>query len=248
MFVLILYSKCNAYNLCTSNNYLYLFLGVHAGDADEYNDALLCSEVIPRSDMPPVIDLEAAPDELENLSPLDALDHFQNLVIDTSGPTQLFRVSRLEGLEEMKRDIFGFYKSSRNKLVSPPKVRFEDEEAVGSGPVREYLLVAMKIVDEGIGSASRKPTLFFEGQDDHRVPIHDQSLRLMGAFKAVGRIIGHCALHGGPALHGVSPAVKFYWIHLDEDNQENPLPISIQDVADIELRDYISQVSRHHIF
>ena len=62
----------------------------------------------------------------------------------------------------------------------------------------------IKIIDEGIHSSCGKPVVFLEGEADHRLPIHDQALRLTGAFKALGKMIGHSILHGGPGLHGLS--------------------------------------------
>lgn len=95
----------------------------------------------------------------------------------------------------------------------------------------------MRLVDEGIPSASGKPLLFFEGQANHRIPVHDQSLRLTGAFQSVGRIIAHSVLHGGPGLHGLSPAIKHYWTRNKESNE--PFPMSIADIADLDLRDLV---------
>ena len=60
-------------------------------------------------------------------------------------------------------------------------VRFEGEGGLGSGPIREFLLCAMKIVQDDIGKEG-KPVIFFEGQDDHKVPVYDQLLRCTGAF------------------------------------------------------------------
>ena len=102
----------------------------------------------------------------------------------------------------------------------------------------------MKIADEGLSSpcGKTKPIIIFEGQTNHCVPIHDQSFRLMGVFKAIGRIIGHCALLGGPALHGLSPAVQYYWTYSEEDMDERPPPIAIEDVPDIDYRQFIMEV------
>ena len=147
-------------------------------------------------------------------------------------------VSRMEGSEALKGGIFVYYKDRKTKFRAHSRVRFEGEEGVVSGPVREFLLNAMKIADEGLSSPCGKtnPIIFFEGQTNHRIPIHDQSVRLMGALKAIGRIIGHCA------LHGLSPAVQYYWIYSEEDIDERPPPIAIEDVPDIDFRQFIMQV------
>ena len=88
----------------------------------------------------------------------------------------------MEGTDELKRDILVKYKGKKANLKAHPRVRFEDEEGAGSGPVRQFLLTAMNIVDEGIGNTF-KPVIYFEGEKVHRLPLHDQSLRITGAFK-----------------------------------------------------------------
>lgn len=108
--------------------------------------------------------------------------------------------------------------------------------------MREFLRECIRVLDEGIPSTSGKPTIFFEGENDHRVPIHDHSMRLTGAFKAVGRIIGHVVLHGGPGLYGLSPAVKFFLSNDTSTDIEIP-PLSLLDIPDLDLRELISEVS-----
>ena len=104
-------------------------------------------------------------------------------------------------------------------------------------------MCAMNIVQEGI-DRDGKPLTFFEGEE-HKLPIHEQTLRCTGAFRATGRIIGHSCLHGGRLRYGLSPAVKHYWastgsvICKNEDISLETLPITL---ADIHLRSYISQV------
>ena len=173
---------------------------------------------------------------------MDALRRFRDNIIETNKVRQLFTVSRLEGIEELKIDVLVHYKSRTSNLKAHPRVRFEQEEGDGSGPVREFLSIAMKIADEGMATSS-KPVIFFEGEKDHRLPFHDQSLRLTGSFKAIGRIIGHCALHGGSALHGLSPAVKYYLSNPTLDLFETPPPLSVHDIPDIDLRQLITEVS-----
>ena len=179
---------------------------------------------------------------MTDLSTDDALLQFQKLV-DEDLPKQRFTVCRVDGKGELGRDIISIYKKPDLKLRAVPKVRFEEEDAVGSGPVREFLVLAMDVVDEGIPSCSgqSKPLIFFEGQPDHRLPVHDQSLRLTGAFKALGRIIGHSILHGGPGLYGLSPAVK-HVLTIGSESIEPP-PIVPEDIVDIDLR----QIIIHHV-
>ena len=67
----------------------------------------------------------------------------------------------------------------------------------GAGPLREFLHLSMKLVQYGI-SYLPKPVIYFEGQADHKVPVHNQALRQTGSFRALGRIMGHSFLHDGP--------------------------------------------------
>ena len=173
------------------------------------------------------------------------LEQFREEMIDESLPRQRFIVSREDGMEELKKDILGCYKNPKVRLTAKPLVKFEGEEGLGSGPVREFLLCAIKIVEDGIEKYG-KPLVFFEGEDNHKIPIHDHALRCTGAFLAIGRIIGHSILHSGPFVYGVSHAVLQYWVltakgEVDDLSLES-LALSLKDIPDVELREYIMQV------
>lgn len=58
----------------------------------------------------------------------EALQRFRDEMIDREKPRQLFSVSRMEGLEELKRDVLLHYKSKKANLKARPRVRFEHEE------------------------------------------------------------------------------------------------------------------------
>lgn len=182
------------------------------------------------------VDLEGLADVS---TPASALRHFQQDIIEEGGPSQRFTVCRLDGLCDLRKDIMGIYKNPNTNLRVKPKVRFEEEDGVGSGPIREFLSNVIKVVDDGIPSGN-KPLIFLEGEKDHRLPIHDQSLRLIGTFKAIGRMIGHSILHGGPGLTGLSPAAIHY-LTTEREGQQPP-PLAIEDIADIELRQLITEV------
>jgi len=175
----------------------------------------------------------------QTLSPMDALEDFQRSNTQRDKPRERFFVSRMEGNEELKNDILGLYKDPRKNLRVPPRVRFEGEEGVGAGPVREFFVCAMKILQEGIHGEGR-PIFFFEGELDHLLPIHNQIGQQMGAYTAIGKIIGHSILHGGPGVYGLSPVAKHYWSH--DDLAKNPPPIVLEDLPDLILRETIQEV------
>ena len=92
----------------------------------------------------------------------------------------------MEGPEELQCEIMVCYKSKANNLRARPRVLFEGEEGAGSGPVREFLLTAIKTIDEGM-RLGLKPTIFFEGQKDHRLPVHDQHYGLLALSKRLAK-------------------------------------------------------------
>ena len=179
---------------------------------------------------------QSTPEEIGD--PAVALKAFQKENTDVNSPREQFYVSRMEGHEEMKRDILGLYKDPRKNLKARPKVRFEGEEGVGTGPVREFFVSALSILREGIGGSGR-PVVYFEGEVDHLLPIHNQMLQQMGAFICIGKIIGHSILHGGPGLFGLSSAAKHYWSF---DIDENPPHLVLDDIPDVNLREHIHEV------
>ena len=174
----------------------------------------------------------------EKLDPAGALKAFQKENTDVISPREHFYVSRMYGSEDLKRDILSQYKDPRKNLKACPKIRFEGEEGVGAGPVREFFVCALGIPREGMCGNGR-PVVYFEGEADHLLPIHNQMLQQMGAFVCIGKIIGHSILHGGPGLYGLSAAAKHYWAY---NVDENPPPLVLSVIADIDLRELILKV------
>ena len=104
-------------------------------------------------------------DEFTPKEPHTIMDDFRNSVIDEDSQTQIFRVSRMNGGAEMQSDILSHYKNPSTRLKSPLKIRFEGEDGVGVGPIREFFVEALTIVEEGIGNPR---VLMFEGESDHK--------------------------------------------------------------------------------
>ena len=106
---------------------------------------------------------------LDDISPKEALTKFQERTIENNSPRQLFRVSRFDGVAELRKDIMGIYKNPSTNLKASPWVVFEEEDGVGEWTIKRILTVCYgkKTVEEGIqSSGSGKPLLFFEGQSD----------------------------------------------------------------------------------
>ena len=114
---------------------------------------------------------EKSKTDVKSLSPTDALKTFQSTNMQEDARRENFYVSRFEGSEELKRDILSSYKNPRKNLRASMKVRFDGEEGVGSGTVREFFETAMKIPQEGIGGTG-KPIIYLEGEEDHLLPVH----------------------------------------------------------------------------
>lgn len=172
----------------------------------------------------------------------DKITKFKESTITTDAPRQLFSVCRNEGVEQLKLNILGVYKNPNTNLKSRPRVRFEGEEGVGAGPIREFLLSAVRLVDDSIDFSTR-PIIYFKGRDNHRVPIHNQALRQTGSFKAIGRIVGHSFLHDGPCLGDLSPAIIHYFTCREgQDTTVSPPLVEIEDVPDIELQEMLKNV------
>ncbi|KAK1175612.1 hypothetical protein AOXY_G286 [Acipenser oxyrinchus oxyrinchus] len=74
-------------------------------------------------------------------------------------------------------------------------------------------------------------TLIFVGQEDHLVPTTSRFPVESAIFQAVGHMIGHCFLHGGPPLTGLSPAV----VCILTGGEEECAPLQIQDCPDVDL-------------
>ena len=155
-------------------------------------------------------------------------------------------LSRLKG--ELETDILQLYKGKDTNFTAEPKVRFEGEAGVGSGPVREFFSLAMQLLEEGLQSdfGAEKHVLIFEGRCDHKVPRQQPLLRQTGLFVAAGKMIAHSALHGGPGVHGISPAVIHYWsvedVSLEELSGNRP-PVGLEDIPDTDLREIVTQVN-----
>lgn len=165
----------------------------------------------------------------------------QNLV-EHGRPLRIYLNRMADTSEEMEGDILCVYKGSSN-LKSPVRVKFEDEAGVGIGPVRSYFSMVMSLLENGFNlqlHTGQSKSVVFEGAPDHKLPMVNPLLRQTGFFEAVGKMIGHSALHGGPPMYGISNAAIHFWC--SNNVREEAFVIEIEDVNDIQLREIVEKV------
>ena len=178
------------------------------------------------------------------------LEDFRNKTIDEDLTRQRFTVSREDGWEELKKDILCCYKNPQVKLTAKPRVKFKGEAGVGSGPIREFLLSSMKLVEDGL---RRKARLYYFLKEKKTTRFLC-TIRHCGVQGHSGLLTGSLGtlLHGGPVLYGLSPAVMGYWVLTangkDDDLMLESLPLSLNDIPDIDLRNYLTEVQNPEFF
>ena len=157
----------------------------------------------------------------------------------------VFRVYVNRMSSDFANDILEIYKSPSRKFCSRFSVKFENETSVGSGPVREFFSLVMKMLINGfpLEGEDKPPTLVFEGEKDHKIPVANSLLRSTGFYKSIGRMIAHSFLHAGPPVFGISKVVADYLV---SDADEIPLT-EVADIPDIDLRIALTEVSEKFI-
>lgn len=160
----------------------------------------------------------------------------QTLNEDSPPPPMRIYINRMK--EEFSADVLTIYKKPNPGLRSTLRVKFENEAAVGEGPVREVFSTLMGFLQDGFPLDSEEQlTMIIKGQEDHKLPIPNALLCNAGFYTSVGRMIAHSNLHGGPLLYGLSPAVVEFWC------KDSINAVTIEDVPDYELREALVEVS-----
>lgn len=157
-------------------------------------------------------------------------------ILDENGPPLRIFVNRMT--EEFTADVLSIYKKANPCFRSNLRVKFENERAVGEGPVREFFSILMGFVQNGLYlDDPEQLTMLFEGETDHKIPVPNALLCNSGLYTSVGRMIVHSFLHGGPPLYGLSPAVLEFWTR--ESISE---AVTIEDIPDYDLRQALKEV------
>lgn len=86
-------------------------------------------------------------------------------------------------------------------------------------------------------------TRIFDGEPDHLVPSSSAHLVDSDLFLMAGRMIGHCFLHEGPPLSGLSPAV----VHVISGGSAETAVVQISDCPDFDLCQKIMLVYILHL-
>ena len=89
-------------------------------------------------------------------------------------------------------------------LRAPIEFKFQDEEGVGTGPVRSFISTVMSLLETGFSlqlHTGQGTLVVLEGLPNHRIPMVSPLLRQTGLFEAVGRMMAHSVLHGGPPFY-----------------------------------------------
>ena len=170
--------------------------------------------------------------------PKDPIVMYRQQTLNENAPPMRIYVNRMN--EEFSADVLAIYKKPNPRLNSTLRVKFENEVAVGEGPVREFFSTLMAFLHDGFpldGEGLGKLTQVFEGEEDHKLPIPNALLRNAGFYTSVGRMIAHSFLHGGPPLFGLSAAVVQFWC------QNSINAVTIDDVPDYDLREALKEVS-----
>ena len=121
---------------------------------------------------------------------------YQRQILKSDEPPLRIYINRFQ--DEFTSDVLTIYKKPNSSPCSNLRVNFENERRVGDGPVREFFSLLMGMVQSGFPLGDSQPTLVFEGQEGHKVPVPNALLCSSGFFTSVGRMIAYSFPHGGP--------------------------------------------------
>ncbi|XP_041916410.1 uncharacterized protein LOC121680889 isoform X3 [Alosa sapidissima] len=143
--------------------------------------------------------------------------------------------------EERDGALISFYKQQRQTCQWAAHFRCNilGDAAVGVGVMRNTLSTAISKLTNGFKNMGNAGvTAIFEGQREHLVPNLCAALLECDLFAMAGRVVGHSAIHGGPSLSGLSPAVVDALSHGTKELVTSKL--SLEDCPEIDVRDTIS--------
>ncbi|KAF3858971.1 hypothetical protein F7725_021370 [Dissostichus mawsoni] len=168
---------------------------------------------------------------------------------DQDNSHQLWKGFRMDSISDQEMAFIAFYKARNVEWANPTQCRLEGDPAIGEGVNRYWFSRVMQKLKEGFNLNFGRCLIYMlkceiavsQGcsmESQTTSCLHRLHSWLSDLFLMVGRIIGHCFLHGGPGLTGLSPAV----VHILCGGTAETATISIRDCPDMDLREKIQIV------
>ena len=130
---------------------------------------------------------------------------------------------------KLQRELVAYFSSEMDDG------EYEEEAADVGGPKKEFC----NIVTEAT-LVCTSPQLF-EGDIDHKLPVHNQQLLLQEMFGVVGKAWGHCFLQARQQIPGLAAPVKVF---LATGCPESACEVAtIDDVADLAVKESITFIN-----
>lgn len=197
--------------------------------------------------------IEAATCEPDNqldmdiiISMLGEVDTSQEICIETWQAKmkqigkQRIQVDRIE--KDFMQQAIAQYKKGIN-LYRKPHVEFTNEVGQDEGALT---IEFFTLIIDGLLGEVEPGTCLFEGEVGYLVPTIARTAQ--DYFRIAGRIIGHSLLHANRGIPFISRAILHCLVHMTTSSglpKDNPVPITIEDVPDTEVRMKIKKVSSY---
>ncbi|XP_057680075.1 uncharacterized protein LOC130908549 [Corythoichthys intestinalis] len=215
-------------------------LGVSSGDPEHPVDAANSSNQLRDPLGDPEHPVDGVDAWITEVDPIKAAQLFTHITREAhkDGNHQVFNLSLLDSVEDRNRAIVSFYKRPRVQWANQLQCKLTGDAAIGDGVTRYVLSTVMDYLQTGfiLDEAKGVRTLLFEGEQDHLVPSTSRELQESDMFVVAGRILGHCFLHDGPRLFGLSLAV----IHVLFGGSQETATITLEDCVDQKVREVIT--------
>ncbi|KAL6459656.1 hypothetical protein MHYP_G00314150 [Metynnis hypsauchen] len=144
-------------------------------------------------------------------------------------PELVARIDFTRDPQDREREMLTFYKRHDICWARPFSVILRGDSALGDGVARHFHSFVMSRVQFG----------FDLNLDDHLVPSTSRILLDSDLFRAIGRMIGHSFMHGGPLFTGLSRSM--FRLMTGENNE--PMIMELDDCPDTDIVEIVSLVS-----
>uniref|UniRef100_A0A8C2H3U6 HECT domain-containing protein n=1 Tax=Cyprinus carpio TaxID=7962 RepID=A0A8C2H3U6_CYPCA len=212
---------------------------------EEAGPSGIASQTTPNQNLPSTssVSLSDFTDEAKDWKtvqgPIKAAELYRQSVIqDHASEKPLYmHLDLTSSISDQEASLIAFYKACNAKWACPLKTRLEGDPAIGEGVNRFLFSMTTQKLKCGfhLNFGNAHITRIFDGEPDHLVPSSSAHLVDSDLFLMAGRMIGHCFLHGGPPLSGLSPAV----VHVISGGSAETAVVQISDCPDFDLRQKI---------